>query len=156
ERVKQIGAQACPELPDPGDPARPGATVAPALLPWGSHTTDMAGAVSEDGTTHLAAIDRDGNMDCITPSGGEFRKSAFVPELGVALSTRSEMFVLDDDPANGLQPGKRPRTTLINYLVCRDGVPVMTFGCPGGDDQAQANLQMMLNVLVFGMDPQQA
>ena len=72
------------------------------------------------------------------------------------LSTRSEMFFLDDDHANGLQPGKRPRTTLINYLVCRNGVPVMTFGCPGGDDQAQANLQMMLNVLVFGMDPQQA
>src|SRR5207249_6480508 len=68
----------------------------------------------------------------------------------------SEMFFLDDDHANGLQPGKRPRTTLINYLVCRDGVPVMTFGCPGGDDQAQANLQIVLNVLVFGMDPQQA
>jgi gamma-glutamyltranspeptidase/glutathione hydrolase len=116
----------------------------------------MAGAVSEDGTTHLAAIDRDGNMVCITPSGGVFRKSAFVPDLGCTLSTRSEMFFLDDDHANGLQPGKRPRTTLINYLVCRNGVPVMTFGCPGGDDQAQANLQMMLNVLVFGMDPQQA
>ena len=66
------------------------------------------------------------------------------------------MFFLDDDHANGLQPGKRPRTTLINYLVCRDGVPVMTCGCPGGDNQAQANLQMLLNVLVFGMDPQQA
>ena len=156
ERVKLVGARACPELPEPGDPARPGTTVAPAVLPWASRTTQMAGAVSEEGTTHLAAIDRDGNMVCITPSGGVFRKSAFVPELGCTLSTRSEMFFLDDDHANGLQPGKRPRTTLINYLVCRDGVPVMTFGCPGGDDQAQANLQMMLNVLVFGMDPQQA
>jgi gamma-glutamyltranspeptidase / glutathione hydrolase len=156
ERVKLVGARACPKLPDPGDPARPGATVAPAVLPWGAPTTEMAGAVSEEGTTHLAAIDHDGNMVCITPSGGVFRKSAFVPDLGCTLSTRSEMFFLDDDHANGLQPGKRPRTTLINYLVCRDGVPVMTFGCPGGDDQAQANLQMMLNVLVFGMDPQQA
>ena len=156
ERVKLVGARACPQLPDPGDPALPGATVAPAVLPWGSPTTEMAGTVSEEGTTHLAAIDRDGNMVCITPSGGVFRKSAFVPELGCTLSTRSEMFFLDDDHANGLQPGKRPRTTLINYLICRDGVPVMTFGCPGGDDQAQANLQMMLNVLVFGMDPQQA
>jgi gamma-glutamyltranspeptidase/glutathione hydrolase len=126
------------------------------MLPWAAHTTDMAEAVSEEGTTHLAAIDRDGNMVCITPSGGVFRKSAFVPDLGCTLSTRSEMFFVDDDHANGLQPGKRPRTTLINYLVCHNGVPVMTFGCPGGDDQAQANLQMMLNVLVFGMDPQQA
>jgi gamma-glutamyltranspeptidase/glutathione hydrolase len=66
------------------------------------------------------------------------------------------MFFLDEQHPNGLQPGKRPRTTLISYLVCRQGVPVMTFGCPGGDDQAQANLQLMLNVLVFGMNPQQA
>jgi gamma-glutamyltranspeptidase/glutathione hydrolase len=156
ERVKLVDARACPGLPDPGDPARPGTMVAPAVLPWGSPTTEMAGTVSEEGTTHLAAIDREGNMVCITPSGGVFRKSAFVPDLGCTLSTRSEMFFLDDNHANGLQPGKRPRTTLINYLVCRNGVPVMTFGCPGGDDQAQANLQMMLNVLVFGMDPQQA
>jgi gamma-glutamyltranspeptidase len=49
----------------------------------------MAEAVSEEGTTHLAAIDRDGNMVCITPSGGVFRKSAFVPDLGCTLSTRS-------------------------------------------------------------------
>src|SRR5215471_12480008 len=70
ERVKLVGARACPQLPDPGDPARPGTTVAPAVLPWGAPTTEMAGAVSEEGTTHLAAIDHDGNMVCITPSGG--------------------------------------------------------------------------------------
>ncbi|PON09820.1 hypothetical protein C2W62_53395, partial [Candidatus Entotheonella serta] len=57
---------------------------------------------------------------------------------------------------NGLQPGKRPRTTLVNYFASRDGKPVMTFGCPGGDAQAQANLQLILNVMVFGMNPQQA
>ena len=111
---------------------------------------------AEEGTTHLAVIDGDHNMVCMTPSGGVFRKSAFVPELGCTLSTRSEMFFVDAGHPNGLQPGKRPRTTLISYLVCRDGVPLMTFGCPGGDDQAQANLQLMLNVLVFGMNPQQA
>lgn len=157
ERVKLVGAQAYPGLPDPGDPDRPGASVAPAPLPWDVSTPALAGsATAEEGTTHLAAMDRDGNMVCITPSGGVFRKSAFVPDLGCTLSTRSEMFLVDEDHPNGLQPGKRPRTTLINYMVCRDGVPVMTFGCPGGDDQAQANLQMLLNVLVFGMDPQQA
>ena len=95
-------------------------------------------------------------MVCLTPSGGVFRKSAFAPELGCTLSTRSEMFFLDPEHPNGLQPGKRPRTTLVSYVVCKDGQPVMTFGCPGGDDQTQANLQLMLNVLVFGMDPQQA
>src|SRR5262245_28544812 len=136
ERVKLVDALAYPGLPDPGDPARPGATVAPATLPWTARTTEMAGSSAEkggplnwppaadavaEGTTHLAALDREGNMVCITPSGGVFRKSAFVPELGCTLSTRSEMFFIDDDHANGLEPGKRPRTTVINYLVCRDG-----------------------------------
>jgi gamma-glutamyltranspeptidase/glutathione hydrolase len=109
-----------------------------------------------DGTTHIAAIDRDGNMVCLTPSGGVFRKSAFMAELGCTLSTRSEMFVLEDGHPNGLLPGKRPRTTLVSYLICEDGVPVSTVGCPGGDDQAQADLQLILNLLVFGMNPQQA
>jgi gamma-glutamyltranspeptidase/glutathione hydrolase len=41
-------------------------------------------------------------------------------------------------------------------MVCKDGQPIMTIGCPGGDNQAQADLQLILNVLVFGMNPQQA
>ncbi len=151
QRLQAIGERACPELPPPGTPS--GATAA------STNPQPAAAGVpeaSEEGTTHLAVIDGDGNMVCITPSGGVFRKSAFAPELGCTLSTRSEMFFLDPDHPNGLQPGKRPRTTLVNYLVSKDGQPVMTFGCPGGDDQAQANLQLILNVLVFGMDPQQA
>lgn len=47
-------------------------------------------------------------------------------------SARSEMFFLDESHPNGLQPGRRPRTTLVNYIACRHGEPVMTFGCPGG------------------------
>jgi gamma-glutamyltranspeptidase/glutathione hydrolase len=150
-RLQAIGERACPELPAPGVPS--GASVA-------SPTPQPAAAglpeASAEGTTHLAVIDGDGNMVCMTPSGGVFRKSAFAPELGCTLSTRSEMFFLDPNHPNRLQPGKRPRTTLVNYIVCKDARPVMTFGCPGGDDQTQANLQLMLNVLVFGMDPQQA
>ncbi|PYO45531.1 MAG: hypothetical protein DMD84_28415, partial [Candidatus Rokuibacteriota bacterium] len=109
-----------------------------------------------DGTTHLAVIDAQGNMIALTPSGGVFRKSAFAPELGCTLSTRSEMFVLEDGHPNALAPGKRPRTTLVSYLIRENGAPVMTVGCPGGDDQAQANLQIVLNLVAFGMNPQQA
>ena len=76
-------------------------------------------------------------MICLTPSGGAFRKSAFAPELGCTLSTRSEMFVLEDGHPNALAPGKRPRTTLVSYMICEGGVPTMTVGCPGGDDQSQ-------------------
>ena len=110
----------------------------------------------EAGTTHISVIDRDGNMACATPSGGSFAKSVFLPEIGCALSTRIEMFNFEDGHPNRLEPGKRPRTTLINYIVTKDGVPVLTVGCPGGDHQAQGNLQILLNTLVWGMNPQAA
>lgn len=146
--------RAAPELPKPGDPRRHGAG-SNATAGVRASATGVAEAAA-DGTTHIAAIDRDGNMICLTPSGGVFRKSAFSPELGCTLSTRSEMFVLEDGHPNALAPGKRPRTTLVSYLICEDGVPTVTIGCPGGDDQSQADLQLILNVLVFEMDPQQA
>jgi gamma-glutamyltranspeptidase/glutathione hydrolase len=142
---------AAPQAPPPGDPRRHGPA---AAAPPGPRASAVEAAA--DGTTHIAVIDRDGNMIALTPSGGVFRKSAFAPELGCTLSTRSEMFVLEEGHPNALTPGKRPRTTLVSYLIAENGVPVMTVGCPGGDDQAQANLQLILNVLVFGMNPQQA
>ena len=144
--------RAAPESPPPGDPWRHDAGAVTGARVSGAG----AAAPAADGTTHIAAIDRDGNMICLTPSGGVFRKSAFVAELGCTLSTRSEMFVLEEGHPNALAPGKRPRTTLVSYLICEGGVPIMTVGCPGGDDQAQADLQLVLNLLVFGMDPEQA
>jgi gamma-glutamyltranspeptidase/glutathione hydrolase len=146
--------RAAPESPPPGDPQRRGTP--PSGEPKGARPEGAPLAPAADGTTHIAAIDREGNMICLTPSGGVFRKSAFSPELGCTLSTRSEMFVLEDGHPNALAPGKRPRTTLVSYLICDDGVPTMTVGCPGGDDQAQADLQLLLNILIFGMNPQQA
>ena len=95
-------------------------------------------------------------MVCATPSGGSFAKSAFFPELGCALSTRIEMFNFEDGHPNRLEPRKRPRTTLVNYIVSEDGAPVMTVGCPGGDHQAQANMQLVLNSVLWGMNPQEA
>jgi len=144
--------RAVPELPAPGDPRRAG----PVSAARPRASAAEAGAPVPDGTTHIAAIDRDGNMIAVTPSGGVFRKSAFAPELGCTLSTRSEMFVLEEGHANALSPGKRPRTTLVNYLISERGTPTTTVGCPGGDDQAQADLQIVLNLLLFGMNPQQA
>ena len=144
-----LAARAALIRPDRAMPSAP-----PAGAPCAA--TPSATPAAVDGTTHIAAIDAQGNMIALTPSGGVFRKSAFAPELGCTLSTRSEMFVLEDGHPNALAPGKRPRTTLVSYLICENGVPIMTVGCPGGDDQAQANLQIMLNLLVFAMDPQQA
>ena len=151
--------RACPELPQAGDPWLYGDGVpspVPDVATIATSASGDGGGGPEDGTTHFSVVDRDGNMVCATPSGGTFTKSVFFKELGCTLSTRSEMFFVDDQHPNGLQPGKRPRTTLVNYMVCKDGQPFMTIGCPGGDNQSQADLQLILNVLVFGMDPQQA
>lgn len=144
------------EAPPPGDPRNQGVAEPGAAARRAASGVDPTAASAVDGTTHIAAIDREGNMISLTPSGGVFRKSAFMAELGCTLSTRSEMFVLEEGHPNGLVPRRRPRTTLVSYLICEDGVPIMTVGCPGGDDQTQADLQLVLNVLVFGMNPQQA
>ena len=149
--------RATPELPPPGDPWRYSAghgTPPRVSVPaGGSAAPDVA---KHEGTTHIAVLDSDGNMVCATPSGGSFGKSVFFPELGCALSTRIEMFNLEEGHPNVLAPGKRPRTTLISYLVLKEGVPIMTIGCPGGDHQIQGNIQLVLNTLLFGMDPQEA
>lgn len=161
ERAKLIDpVRAHPDLPSAGDPwkyssEQGGSAPATGAIPLGG-PVDPEYAEKPDGTTHISVIDRDGNMVCATPSGGSFGKSVFFPEIGCALSTRSEMFFLQEGHPNVLEPGKRPRTTLINYIALKDGVPVMTFGCPGGDHQAQANTQLVLNALVFGMNPQEA
>jgi gamma-glutamyltranspeptidase/glutathione hydrolase len=153
-------SKACPELPPCGDPwqfSKKSAVENSASVPVsaGADGGDGSGG-ADDGTTHVSALDDQGNMVCGTISGGAFAKSAFFPELGCALSTRIEMFNCEEGHPNVVEPGKRPRTTLINYILRKDGEPVMTVGCPGGDNQCQANLQLILNVLVFGMNPQQA
>ena len=158
ERAAMIDpSSAFPELPPHGDPWRYSSmsgAPAPAREPVPAANGVDSGP--ESGTTHISTIDRDGNMVCATPSGGSFGKSAFFPELGCALSTRIEMFNFHEGHPNRLEPFKRPRTTLVNYIVSKDGVPVMMTGCPGGDHQAQANLQLMLNTLLWGMNPQEA
>ena len=149
--------RAHPELPAQGDPftySKEVAGATQASVPAGG--SGGGDSSSDQGTTHIAVLDRDGNMVCATPSGGAFAKSVFFPQLGCALSTRIEMFNFEEGHPNALEPGKLPRITLVNYLVVKDGQPVMTIGCPGGDHQAQANLQLVLNTLVFGMDPQEA
>ena len=162
ERARLIDLEtAYPAQPEAGDPwrysskSRSGNGVHSNGLPEPSDPA-TADASAREGTTHVSAMDQYGNMVCGTISGGAFAKSVFFPELGCALSTRIEMFNCEEGHPNVVEPGKRPRTTLVNYIICKDGQPVMTVGCPGGDNQAQANVQLMLNVILFGMDPQQA
>ena len=147
-------ARAFADTPTPGNPWEySSASGSPRLQDKEGQSEQNS---DQSGTTHISVIDHEGNMVAATPSGGSFSKSVFFPELGCALSTRMEMLNFQDGHPNRLEPGKRPRTTLINYIVSNDGVPVMTVGCPGGDHQAQANLQLILNSLLWGMNPQAA
>ena len=75
---------------------------------------------------------------------------------GLAVSSRGSQSRLDPSHPAGLAPGKRPRLTPSPALALRNGRLFMPFGTPGGDVQPQAMLQVLLNVLIFGMNPQQA
>jgi gamma-glutamyltranspeptidase/glutathione hydrolase len=107
-------------------------------------------------TTHLDAVDHEGNMVAATPSGGWIGSSPVIRGLGFPLGTRGQMFYLNPQRPNALAPRKRPRATLTPSLVTRQGEPYMVFGTPGGDAQDQWTLQFFLNVVVFGMDLQEA
>ena len=107
-------------------------------------------------TTHLDAVDQEGNMVAATPSGGWLGTSPVIQGLGFPLGTRGQMFYLNPERPNALAPHKRPRATLTPSLVTRQGEPFMVFGTPGGDSQEQWTLQFFLNYVEFGMDLQEA
>jgi gamma-glutamyltranspeptidase/glutathione hydrolase len=107
-------------------------------------------------TTHLDAVDHEGNMVAATPSGGWIGSSPVIKGLGFPLGTRGQMFYLNPARPNALKPGKRPRATLTPSLATKDGQPYLVFGTPGGDAQDQWTLQFFLNAEVFGLDLQAA
>jgi gamma-glutamyltranspeptidase/glutathione hydrolase len=95
-------------------------------------------------------------MVAATPSGGWLGSSPVIQGLGFPLGTRGQMFYLNPQRPNALEPRKRPRATLTPSLVTRDGEPFMVFGTPGGDCQDQWTLQFFLNYVDFGMNIQEA
>ncbi|MFF4501102.1 gamma-glutamyltransferase family protein [Streptomyces sp. NPDC001401] len=97
-------------------------------------------------TCHLDVVDRWGNLVAATPSGGWLQSNPVVPELGFPLGTRLQMTWLEEGLPNSLTPGRRPRTTLTPSIALRDGLPVMAFGTPGGDQQDQWQLHFFLAV----------
>lgn len=110
-----------------------------------------AAAHGRGDTTHLDAADRWGNLVSATPSGAWIPTSPVIPELGFPIGTRAQMFAMDPDHPNALEPGKRPRTTLTPSLgLLADGRRI-AFGTPGGDQQDQWALQFFLQLATFGV-----
>jgi gamma-glutamyltranspeptidase/glutathione hydrolase len=106
-------------------------------------------------TSCVTAVDRDGNFFAATPSDG-YCNGPIIPGLGLHISERGSQSFLDPADPNVVEAGKRPRLTPNPVLVYRDGEPLFAMATPGNDRQVQAMLQVLLNIAVFGMSPQEA
>ncbi|HVB14532.1 MAG TPA: gamma-glutamyltransferase family protein [Candidatus Dormibacteraeota bacterium] len=159
ERRQLVGAEASAEIRpgrpggrEPRMPSRELRDRTSALAPAAGLPPDSVG----QDTCHLDVVDRFGNMVSATPSGGWLHGSPVVPGLGFPLSTRSQMFWLEEGLASSLVGGKRPRTTLTPTLVLREGKPWLACGTPGGDQQDQWSLVFFLRRLHHHLDLQSA
>jgi gamma-glutamyltranspeptidase / glutathione hydrolase len=147
----RISDQAAPGMPEPGDPW---AYEGEAGLVGAGAPAARPGPIGTD-TSYCCVVDADGNGFSATPSDG-VGSCPIVPGVGTVVSPRGDQSRLDPRHPASLQPGKRPRLTPSPALMLKDGVLEMTFGTPGGDVQPQAMVQLVANVVDFGLDPQAA
>ncbi|MFI1584397.1 gamma-glutamyltransferase family protein [Embleya sp. NPDC020630] len=146
-RVPRLPGLPVAQAEGPGASTRPPGT--------GEPTVRADGATRGD-TCHLDVADRWGNLVSATPSGGWLQSSPAIPGLGFPLGTRLQMAWLEPGLPNSLTPGRRPRTTLSPSIAVREGIPVLAFGTPGGDQQDQWSLHFFLAVALGGLDLQAA
>ncbi len=108
-------------------------------------------------TVYLCAADSEGNMISFIQSNySGFGSSICPPGVGFPIQNRGQAFSLDPAHRNRLEPHKRPFHTIIPAFMTKDGQPVMAFGVMGGDFQPQGHAQVVMNMIDFGMSPQQA
>ncbi len=106
-------------------------------------------------TTCVDAMDRDGVVFSTTPSGS-WLPSVIAGDTGIPLTERAQSFLLIEGHPNELAGGKRPRVTLSPTLVTEGGKPYLALSTPGGDNQEQSLVQVMLNTIEFGMAAEEA
>jgi len=143
ERAALVNARAWKEMPPAGD-----AGARRELLP-------LAGGSDALDTSYVAVVDAEGNGFSATPSDPNV-DSPVVAGVGCVVSPRGSQGWLDPSHPSVVAPGKRPRLTPAPAMALQDGKLLMPFGTPGGDVQQQAMLQVLLNITVFGMPPQEA
>lgn len=138
----------------PGDPNN----MKPLLASASSiayHAEPLPEILKANDTTCVNVIDKDGNMFSATPSGA-WLPAVVAGDTGVLMGQRLQSALTDPNSPNVVAPGKRPRITLTPTLVLKGGQPFMVLSTPGGDNQDQALLQVLLNIIEFGMNPQEA
>jgi gamma-glutamyltranspeptidase/glutathione hydrolase len=123
-----------------------------------SHAADRyAPGLGGSDTTYLATADADGNMVSLIQSNYQACGSGYVPDgLGFCLQDRGAQFNLKAGTPNALEPSKRPFHTIIPAFATVKGKPWLAFGVMGGDFQPQGHVQILTNLLDFGMNLQEA
>jgi gamma-glutamyltranspeptidase/glutathione hydrolase len=119
---------------------------------------DAEGAPRGTGdTVYLTAADRDGNVISLIQSLYEsFGAGIVAGNTGIVLHNRGSLFTLKAGHPDQIAPGKRPMHTLVPAMVFKDGKPWLSFGVMGGDMQPQGHVQVLANLLDFGMNVQEA
>ena len=138
----------------PGDPLNMKAVLASATQTVG-RVSAVPPVERANDTTCVNVIDKDGNLFSATPSGA-WLPAVVAGDTGVLMGQRLQSALTDPQSPNVVAPGKRPRITLTPTLVLKHGEPFMVLSTPGGDNQDQALLQVFLNIVEFGMNPQEA
>jgi len=131
--------------------SRPGSFGAPKPAPGATSTASNG----DQDTTCVNVVDRYGNVFSATPSGA-WLPSVIAGDTGIPFGIRLSALLLTPGVPNTLQAGKRPRLTLSPTIVLKDGKPFLALSTPGGDNQDQALLQVLLNIIDFGMTSQDA
>ncbi len=139
------------------DSARLGA-LAQTIDPRGPAPVQQAAAGPDyPNTVYIIAVDREGNVVSMIQSlFASFGSGIVVPGTGVVLHNRGSLFSLDPHHPNALAPGKRPYHTLCPTLVLDGTKPWLALGTPGGDGQTHTLVQVLNNIALFGMSPQDA
>lgn len=115
------------------------------------------GLEADNHTIYLTVADKDGNMVSLIQSNSWLFGSLITPPgLGFPLQNRGTGFTLEDNHVNTYAAGKRPFHTIIPAFVTKDGEPYISFGLTGGDMQPQGHVQIILNMIDFGMNIQEA
>jgi len=116
-----------------------------------------AGKLKHGDTIYLTVADKDGNMISLIQSNYLGIGSGMIPTgLGFVLQDRGNLFALEKDHMNVYEPGKRPFHTIIPAFVTKDGKPFFSFGVMGGAMQPQGHAQVLINMIDFGMNIQEA
>jgi len=122
-----------------------------------SYPVGIPSSVEEGDTIYLTTADSDRNMVSLIQSNYRGFGSGVCPTgLGFSLQDRGEMFDLEPGRMNSYAPGKRPFHTIIPAFVTKSGQPFMSFGVMGGATQPQGHVQILMNVIDFGMNLQEA